>query len=275
MMKSTADIVERLKRPLRPPYYYLRFRAQALRLGLAERWGKSHADDSLPIPPPLLRHRVHGAFDAQGYLQVGQTCAREIKDLLGLVGRDIHSFNHVLDFGSGSGRVIRNFHDRPASCHLYGTDIDRQAISWCRKHLRFARWDTNDAMPPMRYADASFDLIYAISVFTHLDERIQSAWLKELKRVSKPGALLILSVHGTAALSQWSEEEKALIAEKGFLYKVVRTGPFNPHGLPAFYQATQHSREYVEAHWSRLFKVVRYVDAGICAYQDAVILQNL
>lgn len=274
-MKKTADLRERLKRPLRPPYYYLLFRAKALRLGFEERRRGNDADDGLPIPPPLLRHRVHGEWDAPGYLGVGRMCASNIRDALGLIGRDIYSFQHVLDFGCGSGRVMRCFHDRPASCRLYGTDIDKQAIAWCRKHLRFAEWGTNDAMPPTRYADATFDFIYAVSVFTHLDEAMQFAWLGELKRVSKPGAILLLSVHGASALFQWDEAEKELVAEKGFLYKVVRTGLFNPHGLPDFYQATQHSREYIETHWSRFFKIVRYVEGGIGGFQDVVILQNL
>lgn len=272
-MKSSAGIVEKFKRPLRPPYYYFLFRVKALRLGLEERGEKSSAD-ALPIPPPLLRHRVHGELDVPSYLGVGQNCARDIRASLKLVGRDLYSFNHVLDFGCGSGRVLRCFHDRPASCHLYGTDIDKQAIAWCRKHLRFAQWDTNDALPPTRYADNTFDCVYAVSVFTHLDEKMQFAWLGELKRVSKPGAILVLSVHGATALSQWSEAEQATVAEKGFLYKVVRTGLFTPHRLPAFYQATQHSREYIEAHWSRLFNIVGYVEAGLGGYQDAVILQN-
>ncbi|MDQ3804342.1 MAG: class I SAM-dependent methyltransferase [Acidobacteriota bacterium] len=274
MIKSTAGLVERFKGPLRTPYYYLLFRAKALKLGFEEWRKRNDGDDPLPIPPPLLRYRVHGALDAQSYLQVGRVCAQDIKDLLGSIGRDIYSFNHVLDFGCGSGRVMRFFHDRPASCRLYGTDIDSQAIAWCRKHLHFAQWDTNDAAPPTSYADATFDFIYSISVFTHLDERMQFDWLNELKRVSKPGAILILSVHGTAAFPDWSEDEKALVAEKGFLFKVVRPELFDPTGLPPFYQATKHTREYVEAQWSRLFKIVGYVEAGIGTYQDAVILQN-
>lgn len=266
--------MEKLKRPLRAPYYYFLFRAKALRLGFEEWRRRDGGDGSLPIPPPLLRYRVNGTLDPAVHLEVGRTCAQDVKDLLGQIGRDIYSFNHVLDFGCGSGRVMSHFHDRPASCHLYGTDIDKQAIAWCRKHLRFARWETNDAMPPTRYADNTFDLIYAISVFTHLDERMQFAWLRELQRVAKPGAILILSVHGATALSQWSESERALASEKGFFYKVVRTGRFGRYGLPDFYQASQHSREYVEANWSRLFKIIRYVEAGINAHQDAVILQN-
>ncbi|MGH9967562.1 MAG: class I SAM-dependent methyltransferase [Pyrinomonadaceae bacterium] len=274
-MKRSAGMMEKLKRPLRAPYYYFRLRAKALRLGFEE-WKRTNGSDNTPpIPPPLLRHRVGGTLDAAIHLKVGRICAQNLKDMLGRIGKDIYSFSHVLDFGCGSGRVMSHFHDRPESCHLYATDIDKQAISWCREHLRFACWEANDAMPPTRYADNTFDFIYAISVFTHLDEKMQFAWLHELKRVAKPDAILILSVHGTAALSQWSESDRELASKMGFFHKVVRKGVFNRHGLPDFYQTSQHSREYVEANWSRLFKIVEYVEAGINEHQDAVILQNL
>ena len=171
-MKASVEIIETFKRPLRDPYHYLLFRAKALRVGLQEWKKKSNSDGPFPVPPPLLRFRVHGAFDLESYLRIGQTCAQNIKDLLGAVGKDLFSFNKVLDFGCGSGRVLRVFHDRPDSCHLYGTDVDEQAIAWCKKHLTIASWSTNNPLPPTAYTDHTFDFIYAISVFTHIDEEM-------------------------------------------------------------------------------------------------------
>jgi hypothetical protein len=39
----------------------------------------------------------------------------------------------------------------------------------------------------MDYANEQFDLIYAISVFTHLTEDLQHSWLNELGRVKRGG----------------------------------------------------------------------------------------
>lgn len=272
-MKATINVIEKLKRPLRNPYDYLLLRAKALRLGLAEWRNKSNRGGSFPVPPPLLRYRVHGALDLGSYLQIGRACAQDIKDLLSTVGKDFYSFNQVLDFGCGSGRVMRFFYDRPDSCHLYGTDIDKQSIDWCKKHLHFASWATNDPLPPTAYADHTFDFIYAISVFSHIDEEMQFTWLNELKRISKPDGILILTVHGESTLAQ-SEEKKAIISEKGFLFTVRQTGMFKLDGLPDFYQDTYHSRAYIEDRWSKLFKIIGYVERGLAAYQDAVILLN-
>ncbi len=48
-------------------------------------------------------------------------------------------------------------------------DIDPQAIAWCRRSLPFAAFSTNNSRPPLGFPDQSFDLVTAISVFTHLD----------------------------------------------------------------------------------------------------------
>jgi SAM-dependent methyltransferase len=263
---------ERLKRPLRTPYYYLRFRAKAVLTRIKDWRNNSEESDTSQFPSPLLRQRVHGALDKESYIQVGKTCAQNIKDLLSLIGRDLASFNNILDFGCGSGRVIRFLYNENDSYHLYGTDIDKEAISWCKKHLTFADWDTNDPLPPTRYANDTFDLIYGISVLTHLDEKMQFIWLNEMKRILKPNGVLILTVHGDGLGFQGTEEEKALLSEKGFVFKVVQTGRFKFDGLPDFYQHSHHSKEYVEREWSRFFKIIHYEERAINSHQDAVIL---
>ena len=54
----------------------------------------------------------------------------------------------------------------------------------------------------MDFPDAYFDLIFNHSVFTHLDENYQDAWLAELERVTKPGGVLVLSVSGQHPFSE-------------------------------------------------------------------------
>jgi len=50
--------------------------------------------------------------------------------------------------------------------------------------------------PPTGLPAQGFDLVYGISVLSHLSEPDQFAWLAELARLTRPGALLLLSTLG-------------------------------------------------------------------------------
>jgi len=57
------------------------------------------------------------------------------------------------------------------------------------------------AIPTLPIPDASIDLVYAFSVFSHIDE-FELAWLAELRRVLKPGGIAYLTTHTDHTWSQ-------------------------------------------------------------------------
>jgi len=201
-------------------------------------------------------------------MQVGAGASQDIQAILMGANRDLSSFAGVLDFGCGCGRVLRYLRGQSPG-RFHGTDIDPEAIAWCRAHLpNLAQWDVNGHAPPLRYEAGAFDLIYAVSVFTHLDEARQFTWLEEMRRVTKPGGLLILTVHGAAY------DGKVAMPERGILHKVRKTGMFRPGGLPDYYQTTYHTQRYVENEWSRFFTIRDYRERGMNNHQDAVLLSR-
>jgi predicted SAM-dependent methyltransferase len=62
--------------------------------------------------------------------------------------------------------------------------------------------------PPTKYPAGKFDFIYALSVFTHLPELDQLAWMDEFHRILRPGGYLLLSLHGAYYLSILNERER-------------------------------------------------------------------
>lgn len=228
-----------------------------------------------PLPPPRLRHRVHGSLEPSSFLELGQIVARDIIELLHRVDRDLTSFGDVLDFGCGCGKVLRNLGAKADNCRRYATDIDPEAIAWCTKNLEaLAQWSVNESRPPLSFEDDKFDFIYAMSVFTHLDEEYQFDWLSELKRIAKPKGILILTVHGATCAEPLIDDEKSILNERGFFFQMGPPGSIKPDGLPDFYQMTYHTREYVEREWSKYFTILDYVERGIADIQDAVIVRN-
>ncbi len=259
-----------------PSVVRFRFRSKAKLLRFEDWIFDRNKEDGLPVPPPLLRFRVHGALEAPGFLAIGKICANNIQSLLGTIGKDVYSFNNILDFGCGSGRVIRYFASHPPTCHFTGTDIDAEMINWAKKNLPIADFDQNGPYPPLKYKDGSFDLIYGISVFTHLNEEMQFMWLKELKRVSAKNGVLVLTVGGAKSRTTWDfpEQDKKRLEEEGIIFYITQTGKSKLDGLPDFYQHTVHTKEYVMREWGKFFRVANYVEAGINNHQDAIVLIN-
>ena len=249
---------------------YLWFR---FRLGAESRRHASRAEPGMP--PPKLRYRVHGALDAQSYVEAGRAAAARIVEALARHGLDAPR-STILDFACGPGRVAAQVKCLVPGCRLHGSDIDPEAIAWAARHLHaVAEFAVNEPAPPTRYATGCFDAAYTVSLFTHLDERAQLAWLAELARIVRPGGLLVATVHGALARGSCTHDELEDLRDRGFVYRIDRKGRLKLDGLPDDYQTTFHAREYVERAWSRWFEVSEYLEGGLHGHQDLVVLRRL
>jgi SAM-dependent methyltransferase len=214
------------------------------------------------IPPQALRKRVHGHTQLFSFERVGAATSRSVFDAVA-PHLSLHANSHVLDFGCGCGRVLVYFKDT-AHCHMTGSDIDGEAIAWCKANLSaFADFIQNGARPPLPFADATFDLVYSISVFTHLPEGMQFQWLRELRRVTKPGGYLLLTTRGTDQVPlNWFRRLRFLLT--GFVYVVGGKTP----GLPDFYRNAFHAESYIRRKWNEFFEIIEFRSRGIGGDQD-------
>ncbi len=161
----------------------------------------------LPVPTARLLMLTTASPSVEWFIQTGRAGADSIREQLERNSVSLPEVGAVLDFGCGYGGIIRHWADLPVEIH--GCDYNPVLIDWCRRRLRFAQFETNGLEPPLPYTDARCDLIYALSVFTHLPEPLQSRWVAELARVLRPGGHLIISTHGAAYLDTLSDPERA------------------------------------------------------------------
>jgi SAM-dependent methyltransferase len=204
-----------------------------------------------PVPPANLAVRVgsvEGADPVAFYLKEGAAVRERIEQLL----PPQWSFEgkRVLDFGCGSARVLRHFLDEAEGGEFWGCDIDASSIDWVNANLNPPlHCFQNEHDPPLAFDDEYLDLIWATSVFTHIDR--WSTWLLELHRVLAPDGLLIASFLGEGI---WD----ALVGEP---YREDQVGMTVLHhwrdggpGAEVF-----HSEWWLREHWGRAFEVLEVV----------------
>lgn len=210
----------------------------------------------LPIPPSRLIYLVSGTEDAEWFLAGGRRAADSVLNALSLGGIDPYSLRSVLDFGCGVGRVLRHF--EPLALRgvaLHGTDYNPRLIAWCRQNLPFARFSQNRLEPGLDHPAASFDLIYAFSVFTHLNPENQSAWMSELFRLVRPGGHLLISLHGLHYLRILSEGDRARF-ESGSMV-VLGSSREGRNDCASF-----HPESYVRSTLARDWQIAAFIPEG-------------
>jgi SAM-dependent methyltransferase len=234
-------------RPVAKEIYDRLFRLQ-LR---ARIWYADRQSAQPEMPPAILRYRVCESLSETEFLRIGEGCA----DLIRRHVPEIDRAGRVLDFGCGCGRTIRWFLRDPGSTEFYGVDVDAEGIEWCQQHLPRGRFAVNAPEPPLPFPDAFFDVVYCLSVFTHLNEPMQDSWIAELARVLKPGGVLLLTVHGQEASVTLDDAGRAELERRGFLHRRSQ----RLRGIvPEWYHTTWHTKEYIIQRLAPFFAGVRY-----------------
>jgi ubiquinone/menaquinone biosynthesis C-methylase UbiE len=115
---------------------------------------------------------------------------------------------NILDWGCGPARIVRHLPDLlDRSCSIYGTDYNSKSISWNKRAISGVNFNLNDSEPPLPYVNNSFDIIYGISIFTHLSIDLHYKWFDELVRISKNNGIIFLTLQGNAFKIKLTESE--------------------------------------------------------------------
>jgi SAM-dependent methyltransferase len=227
--------------------------------------------ESLPIPPEGLRERVTTRSDLVTFAANGNEHMSAIADALRRAGRPLGEFASVLDFGCGCGRLTRWFPQwLRADARMHGCDADAEAVAWCAGNLPFAAFAPNGPLPPLPYGAGAFDLVLAVSVFTHINESAGLLWMRELRRVIEPGGVAVVTLRGNAYRDELSAEEAAVVDSAGIVFV---ESPFWDGRFPAWYNTTHHTRAYAEATFGQQFDVLSYASEAL-GRQDMIVLRR-
>jgi SAM-dependent methyltransferase len=160
-------------------------------------------------PPMSIRVRSNGLrkqFNGKRFEALGTVLAVELQNRAGLK-RD----SQVLEIGCGCGRFAFALSDTLEDGAYTGIDIDAPSIASAKnnaflskKKFRFEHLDVHNAeynptgeVPANEYRfefdDNSFDVVFLVSVFTHMLPEDVRNYIKEIGRMLKPGRHLMFT----------------------------------------------------------------------------------
>jgi SAM-dependent methyltransferase len=236
-------------------------------LTAADEDGATASSGGIPVPPAHLRELVAGTSEPSWFLSSGERAAHSIREVMGRHGLAPDRLASILDFGCGCGRVIRHWAGRPV--RLEGADRNRRLIAWCRRNLRFASFQVNRLRPPLRSRDGEFELVYALSVFTHLPEDLQRPWMEELRRVTAPGGHIVISLHGEAYRDELTAGERARFDQGSLVVRGREAAGRNACGA-------YHPRSYVRGVMAEGLTLLDHVPEGAAGNprQDLILFRR-
>lgn len=247
-----------------------------------------------PVPPFNDRLRTSGR-SIRHYYESGITTYLPIVTFAMHAGINLNASLKVLDFGCGVARQLLHFSRKYPNNEYYACDVSDSAIDFIKKKYLQVQSYKNEFTPPLIYSDNFFDIIYSVSIFSHLSIKEQTEWLHELARITKKDGYCFLTTEGYNALSimrrqhpsKWGDTSDKMLREKGFIYKEYSDFHIEKSnenflqagskfvGIENSYGAIVISPSFIRDTWPNFgFEVVSIIEGIIDKRQDLVVMRK-
>ncbi|MEO6857639.1 MAG: class I SAM-dependent methyltransferase [Solirubrobacteraceae bacterium] len=184
---------------------------------------------------PGLRGRVHHndfmlRSTEPSHVESYRSGAQRFVDILATslqeAGRSFASIDACLEVGCGYGRIVRELGDHLPASRIYVTDVIDEGADFVATEFDATK------IPPLEVAGPAwherFDLVYLLSVYTHLRRDMVETNLRAVSDSLKRGGVAVFTIHGpgSAATAEryeqyWLDKDKVLdgLARDGFYYE--------------------------------------------------------
>lgn len=150
-------------------------------------------------------------------------------------GARAHGPLEVLDFGCGIGATTRALAREHPRARVTGVDVSRESVVRAERLSRSegtrAAYVVGDESG-LPFADASFDLAFTSCVFHHIERDQHPFWIRELRRVLRPGGRFFLFEHNPynpltrRVVRECPFDEGVILLEPGYARGLVSGGGF-------------------------------------------------
>jgi SAM-dependent methyltransferase len=139
--------------------------------------------------------------DAVHYLSVGLSALRCVESAIAASGKEFRN-GSILDFPSGFGRVLRFLRVRFPDADITAAEIERDALEFCSTNFHVTPLESKIPISSLEL-NATFDLIWCGSLFTHIDESAAIELLRFFHdHLSAGGGLCVFTTHGARVVER-------------------------------------------------------------------------
>jgi SAM-dependent methyltransferase len=231
------------------------------------RYKKNHP--GIPLPPAYFLYETYMS-DYERYMEDGRIAAQEITDWT-LPYLPINPLM-VMEWGCGVARIVRHLPAiLPEDAGIFACDINEKMIKWDSENIKGIEFSRTGHLPPTSYSPGQFNIVYAISVFTHIDGREHLPWILEMHRILIPGGIFLFTTHGKNYYQQLAAKELKQLDKEGYF---TRSYPDKGHRMMTTYNEAGQFKIMVSAYFDVLEFHDGQVDHGKTGGQDLWILRK-
>lgn len=147
------------------------------------------------------------------YLADGWRTLSELMLLLEAVDRPLLKTRHFLEFASGHGRFTRHLVKALGAQRVTVSDVVVDAVDFSRNAFDVHGF-LSSTTPESLVWEQTYDVVFVLSLFSHLPQRTWTRWLNCLYAGVAPGGVLVFSTHGAEA----SQRQKVTLDADGFFF---------------------------------------------------------
>jgi SAM-dependent methyltransferase len=203
------------------------------------------------------------------YFADGWRTLSELMLLLEAVDCPLLKMGSVLEFASGHGRFTRHLVKALGSDRVSVSDVVGDAVAFSRTAFGVHAFESA-ARPEDLHWPARYELVFVLSLFSHLPHATWGRWLKCLLDAVAPGGLLVFSTHGDEA----ARRQGLQLDEQGFFFAASSESQAidaQEYGTTFTAPAFVHAQI---AEWASEARLLRFAPVWFWHHQDAWVLEK-
>lgn len=203
------------------------------------------------------------------YLADGWRTLSELMLLLESVDRPLLRVASFLEFASGHGRFTRHLAQALGAGKVTVSDVVPGAVQFARDVLGVQGFVSTREPQALAWR-GRHEVVFALSLFSHLPRASWGPWLTRLGELVAPGGLLILTTHGAEAARR---QQVALDAEGFFFAPSSESTAIDAQD----YGTTFTSESFVRARVAECLPgmaLLRFAPTWFWHHQDAVVIHK-